>query len=235
VAEGRHCVLITRPEPGAGETAERIRQLGFVPVQAPMLRVKVWPARLPDAGIQAVLATSGNAIDGLSEVNRSVRLLAVGDATADRARVAGFNHVASAGGDAGDLADLVSRLLVAVDGALLLACGRGHGQPLAATLRDRGFRVLRRVVYAAEPVRDLPATALTVLRAGQVRAALFFSADSARQFVLLACRNGLQESAQEVAALAISAPVGVALSVLPWGDVLIAARPNQDELLALLR
>jgi uroporphyrinogen-III synthase len=240
VAEGRRRVLITRPEPGAGETAERIRELGFEPVQAPMLRVKVlrvkvWTGRLPGGGIQAVLATSGNAIAGLSGMNRSIRLLAVGDATADRARAAGFTNVASAGGDAGDLAELVSRSLVPREGPLLLACGRGHGLPLAATLRGAGFRVLRRIVYAAEPVRDLTAPALIALRAGQVRAALFFSAETARQFVLLACRHGLQESVREVAALAISAPVGVALSVLPWGDVLIAARPNQDELLALLR
>ena len=107
MAGGRRCVLITRPEPGAGETAERIRQLGFEPVQAPMLRVKVLPVRLP-GGVQAILVTSGNAIAGLSEIDRSIRLLAVGDATADRARAAGFTDVTSAGGDAGDLAELVS-------------------------------------------------------------------------------------------------------------------------------
>lgn len=246
-------MLITRPEPGAGETAERIRQLGFEPVQAPMLRVKVLPVRLPvrspvrlPGGVQAILVTSGNAIAGLSEIDRSIRLLAVGDATADRARAAGFTDVTSAGGDAGDLAELVSRTLAPSAGALLLVCGRGHGQPLAATLRRplsltgtpgvvEGFRVLRRVVYAAEPVRQLPTAAVTVMRAGQLRAALFFSAETARQFVLLACRHRMQETVRGVAALAISAPAGVALSVLPWGDVSIAARPNQDELLALLR
>jgi uroporphyrinogen-III synthase len=227
-------VLITRPEPGAAETAERIRQLGLEPVLAPMLRVTVLPVRLP-GGVQAILATSGNAIAGLVEVDRSTRLLAVGDATADRARAAGFTDVASAGGDAADLAALVFRTLVPIGGALLLACGRGHGQKLAAALRRQGFRVLRRVVYAGEPVREISVSALTALRAGQLRAALFFSAETARQFVLLANRHRLQESVRGVAALAISAPAGVALSVLPWSDVSIAARPNQDELLALLR
>ena len=227
-------MLITRPDPGAGETAERVRQLGFEPVQAPMLRVKVLP--LPMAsGFQAILVTSGNAIEGIFEIDRSTRLLTVGDATADRARAAGFIDVTSAGGDAADLAALVSRTLAPSAGALLLACGQGHGQKLATDLRHRGFRVLRRVVYAAEPVSDLPEAAVGAMRAGKLRSALFFSAETARQFVSVACRHNLQETVRDVTALAISGPAGVALSVLPWGDVLIAARPNQDELLALLR
>ncbi len=232
--DSRRSVLITRPEPGASETAQRILAMRLEPVLAPLLRVKRLP--LADPGpIQAILATSGNAIAGLSGMHRSRPLLAVGDATAERATAAGFTSVVSAAGDATDLAALARQSLDPAAGPLLLACGRGHGHPLAAALRQQGFRVLRRTVYAAEPEPTLPEAAAAALRADRLRAALFFSAETARQFVSLACRTGLQDSTRGVVALAISAPAGVALSPLPWGDLLIAARPNQDELLALLQ
>ncbi len=95
--------------------------------------------------------------------------------------------------------------------------------------------MLRRTVYAAEPVRALPEPASQALRSDRLRAALFFSAETARRFVALVRLAGLTNSVREVSALAISAPAGVALSPLPWGELLIAARPNQDELLALLQ
>ena len=237
----RRSVLITRPEPGARETAVRVRALGFEPVLAPLLRVKLRPAKLPYPGsIQAILATSGNAITGLAEAGLSATdrgrpLLAVGDATAQRARAAGFAAAESAGGNAEDLASLASRRLDPAGGPLLLACGRGHGLKLAASLRGQGFRVLRRTVYAAEPVRSLPPAAVAALRADRLRAVLFFSAETARQFVALTRGTDLRNSVRGVVALAISASVGIAISVLPWDDLLIAAGPNQDELLALLK
>ena len=229
-------MLITRPEPGGSETAARIRALGLEPVLAPLLAVRLLPARLPEPGtVQAILATSGNAIAGLPPATRICPLLAVGDATAERARAAGFTHVESAGGNALDLATLARRRLKPAAGPLLLACGRGHGLELVTALRAEGFRVLRRTVYRTEPVRSLPEPALAALHAQTLRAALFFSTETARQFVSLIRRAGLKNSVHGVIALAISAPAGVALSLLPWGDLIIAARPNQDELLALLQ
>ena len=235
-AEGRRSVLITRPEPGGSETAAHIRAMGLEPIQAPMLAVRLLPAHLPEPGtVQAILATSGNAIAGLPPETRGCRLLAVGDATAERARTAGFSHTESAGGNATDLIALARRRLKPSAGPLLLACGRGHGLDLAAALRAEGFQVLRRTVYATGPVRCLPAPALDALRADRLLAALFFSTETARRFVSIIRRAGLENSVRAVIALAISAQAGVAVSPLPWGDTLIAARPNQDELLALLQ
>jgi uroporphyrinogen-III synthase len=231
----RRSVLITRPEPGASETAERVLALGLEPVVAPLLQVKSLASCLAvTRPVQAVLATSGNAIAGIAGIDPSRPLLAVGDATAERARTAGFTAVESADGDATTLAALACRRLEPAAGPLLLVCGRGHGLPLATSLRRAGFRVLRRAVYAAEPVRALPPAAVAALQADRLRAALFFSAETARQFVSLTSEAGLMDAVRGAAALAISAPAGVALSLLPWGDLLIAARPNQDELLALL-
>ena len=229
-------VLITRPEPGASETAARVAALGFEPIVAPLLAINPLSTPLPPSGqVQAILVTSSNAIPALPASHRHLRLFAVGDATAQRARSAGFEHVTSADGDAAALAVLVARTVAPNAGPLLLATGRLQGNALSAELRGRGFAVVRRVVYAAEPVPSLPAAADAALSAGALHAAMFFSAETAGTFVHLLQATPLHEAVRTVDALAIGKPAAVALEALPWRHVRVAARPNQDAMLALLR
>ncbi len=231
----RDAVLVTRPAPGAAETAARLHALGFRPVMAPAIRIRAMQANLPDcARVAAVLVTSGQAIPAIPAGFRSRKLFAVGDATASRARQAGFADVASASGDADDLAVLV-RATAAPDATLLLVTGQGLGHALAASLRGAGFAVIRRSVYAPVPMRRLPADARDALRAGDLRAALFFSADSAAHFSTMVARTALRDTVGSTDAVAISAAAAVALEALPWRRILVAARPNQDAMLALLQ
>ena len=227
-------MLVTRPEPGASETASRLAALGFTPVLAPVMTIA--PRALGDAGRpQAVLVTSGNAIPALPAALQAVPLLAVGDATAERARRAGFAIVHSAGRDAEALAILTLSLLNPAAGPLLLASGEGHGMALAATLRRHGFTVRRRIAYAALPAEALPAAAVAALASGAVRAAVFFSPLSARRFVTILQRDMSAEVVRGFEALAISRPTEAALRPLPWRRVRVASHPTQDEMLTLLQ
>jgi uroporphyrinogen-III synthase len=106
---------------------------------------------------------------------------------------------------------------------------------LAADLRARGFRVIRHVVYAATPAAKLPSAAQTALAAGSLSAALFFSAETARHCVKLLLRARLHEAVLTMDAVAIGKPAAVALQALPWRRIRVAAQPNQDAMLALLR
>ena len=150
-------VLVTRPEPGAGETAARITALGLRPIIAPLLMIAQRHATLPpSARVQAIVATSRNAIPALPASHRHLPLFAVGAATARHARAAGFEQVTSAEADAAALAALVAQTCDPLAGPLLLATGQDQGTALATNLRARGFRVVRRVVYAAVPATILP-------------------------------------------------------------------------------
>ncbi len=229
-------VLITRPEPGASETAARVAALGYQPIGARLFEIRTLRAPLPPSGrLQAILATSGNAIPGLPASHRHLPFYAVGDATAARARTAGFVQVVSADGDATALASLVARRCDRHAGPLLLASGRGQGDALAADLRAHGFSVFRRAVYITRPVADLPRIARDAFTAGRLIAALFFSAETARQCVRLLQAARLHEAVRSVDALAIGQPAAVALQALPWRRILVASQPNQDAMLALLR
>jgi uroporphyrinogen-III synthase len=216
-------VLITRPDPAA--TAAAVRGMGFEPVLAPMLTIAAVPAVLPDpAMVQAVLVTSGNALPGLMDF-RASRMLAVGTASAERARGLGFVDVLDADGDAAALAALAVACCDPAGLPLLLAAGEGRGDALAGMLRAAGFRVLRASVYAAQPVAVLPAVAW----AG-VGAALFFSAETARVFVRLA--GGVDVS--RIEALAIGAEAAGVLAGLKWRRIRVAVRPTQEDMLAML-
>jgi uroporphyrinogen-III synthase len=223
-------ILITRPVDQSAQLAARIEALGYRPVVAPMLRVLQRSPSLP-SGVQAILVTSGNALPALPPGDALV--LAVGEATAARARALGFSNVHSAGRDALALAELAERLVDPARGALMLASGAGQGGRLAADLRGRGFRVIRRVCYAAVPVSRFPREAAASLASGEVHAVLFLSAETAAVFVRLLPPE-FHNALASVAALAIGKPAADVLEKLPWLRVCRAENPTLDDVLALI-
>lgn len=224
-------VLVTRPEPGAAETAARVAALGFRPVLAPALVLAPRPVA-PHPPVQAILLPSRAAARALAPSPTPV--LAVGEATGEEARARGFAQVAVAGGDAADLLRRARATLDPAGGPLLLACGRGYSHALAASLRGAGFRVIRRAVYAAAEAESLPPEAVESLRVGNVCRALFFSPRSARCILRLLEQDGLGEAARGIVALALSPRVAAELKPLPWREVRVSPRPHQDPMLELL-
>ena len=228
--QARPSIVITRPLAEATRVAARIEALGFRAVIAPMLDIHPRSPRLPPAA-QATLVTSANALPELAPGD--MPLLAVGDSTAMRARSLGFSNVHSAGRDAVALADLAQRLLDPAAGPVLLASGAGQGGKLAADLRHRGFRVIRRVCYAAVPVRRFPTEAAAGLAAREVHAILFLSAETAAVFVRLLPPE-FHNALASVAALAIGKSAADLLEPLPWLRVCRAQNPTLDDVLALI-
>ncbi len=224
-------MLVTRPEPGATETAAELTRRGYLPIVAPLLRI-VPLGLAPHGHADILLATSGNAIPHLPAARPDIRLLVVGDRTAARARAAGFHNVESADGDAEALAELVQARCTPGT-RLLLATARGQGHHLAAALRAAGYAVQRRAVYAAEPAKSLPDTAMSALVDRRLGAALFLSAETARAFVTLLPQS-LHTCLCGIEALAIGAPTAAALAHLPWRGVRVSAKPTLERVLALL-
>ena len=205
--------------------------LGFEPVIAPVIAIR--PREIAPRGrFDAVLVTSRNAVPALPASLRATTLLAVGSATAERARAAGFADVRDAEGDAAALLAL-TRQTMREGARLLFAHGVGQGDSLAQSLADAGFAMTRRRAYAAGPVRRMPDAARLALQTGQVHAAMFLSAETARAFVRLLPR-GLHGGLADVDALANGEAARQALALLPWRQVRVSVRPTLDEVLALL-
>jgi uroporphyrinogen-III synthase len=219
-------VLLTRPEPGASATAARLREMGFAPLLAPCLTIEPRRSVLPERPA-AIVITSFQAVPALPEAYRNIPAFCVGDATAGRLRAAGFSSVESASGDARDLFRLITARRI--PGMHLLAVGERHGMALARQLRAAEISVVRRAVYAARPIRALPAPVQEALAGGNITAALFFSAETARVFTRMRPAN-----TGTVSAYAISPAVAAALDGLPWAAIHVALAPTEADLLALL-
>jgi len=219
-------ILVTRPEPGASATAARLRQLGHQPILAPCLTITPLPSSLPP-NPAALIITSGQAIPALPASYAGAKVFCVGDATAARLHEAGFHNVESANGDATDLFRLIRTKNL--PGTHLLVTGQGHGLTLTAQLRAAGTKIIRRTVYKASPVKSFPLEAAQALAGGKIKAALFYSAESARAFVRLK-----PENTARIEALALSPAVAAPLQALPWTKIRVALAPTEADLLALL-
>jgi uroporphyrinogen-III synthase len=220
-------IWITRAEPGASRTAEKLRALGHEPVVAPLLQVQVLPGAIDLDGVGALAFTSGNGLRAFAErsadpdFGRALPVFAVGDATAAAARKAGFADVASAAGDL----DALARLIVAQAGRLhgtVLAPGpREPAGDLPGALAAHGVAARPLALYETLPLA--PPTDM-----GLVDAALIHSPKAAERLA------AVMAGAPGPAAYCISPAAAAPLAGRPFARVEWAALPDEDSLLALL-
>ena len=87
-------LLVLRPEPGASATVERARQFGLDAISAPLFALEAVPWKAPDPNeFDGLLLTSANAVRHAGrqlQALLSLKVYAVGEATADAARNRGF-------------------------------------------------------------------------------------------------------------------------------------------------
>lgn len=229
--------LVTRPRQDAAELAAALTARGIEAVIEPLIEIYVRTDPTPDlTGAQAVLCTSANGVRALARLSgeRSLPLLAVGDATAARARTEDFAAVESTGGNVEDLARLARARLRPEAGRLVHVAGSEIAGDLAGELRAAGFEVERLVLYEARPSAALTPPTAQALASGLIDVALFFSPRTAATFIRLADRAGLIDALQNMAAVSISAAADAALGGTRFRERRLAAAPNQPALLAAL-
>jgi len=230
-------VLVTRPRDDAAPLIEALAARGHTAELAPMLSVRPRDDATVDLdGVQALLFTSANGVRALPARNarRDLPVFAVGQATAEAARAAGFAEVESADGDAAALARLVRDRLSPADGTLFHAAGTVTAGELKETLEAAGFAVRRRALYEAVPSAALPDGIRAGLRDGRFDAVLFFSPRTAETFVTLARHADLEAACRGVSAVCLSPAVAAKAAALPWREVRTAGRPERTALLTAL-
>ena len=206
-------LLLLRPQPGLSASAERARQMGLEVIECPLFRVEALAWQAPDpASYDALLLTSANAIrHGGSQLEaiKTLPVHAIGAATADAARAAGFRLLSVGDGDAADLLAGLPHSL-----RMLHLAGEDYRQI------DGSQRVDRRLVYRSAPIEQpgLPALAglVAAIHSPRAGARLAELADERDRTAIAAISDA---AAQEVES--------------GWERVEIAERPNDSSLLAL--
>jgi len=216
-------VAITRVMPDAERTAARVKALGAEPIIAPLLTIIPCGYDTSVGGAQALIFTSSNGVRAFPAVRdaRHLIVLAVGDATAEAARTAGFRDVRSADGDVASLAALTLRDLHPNAGKLIHIGGEHLAGDLSGQLQTAGFSVERRVAYSAQPAHVLPAPLTEKLDI-----VLFHSARAAETFIALGAPH-----AAEMTAGCLSPAVADAAAATAWKRIIVAPAPREDALL----
>ena len=149
-------IWITRTQPAAESTAERVRALGHEAVVAPLLAVKaVDPGPIDLERVAALAFTSANGVRAFADLcgERDLRVFAVGAATAQAARSAGFCTVLSADGDVEALADGIAARKGEMRGVVLHPGAAEPAGDLAEALERRDVPARRLVLYETGPVK----------------------------------------------------------------------------------
>lgn len=230
-------ILITRPAEDSEAFAHELRQHGIETLLDPLLTIEFLDGPpLALHGVQAVLVTSANGIRAFAarETRRAIPVYAVGASSAACARALGFDPVFSAAGDVTALARLVCERLDPSAGAVLHVAGSHLAGDLAGALEKAGFAYRRAVLYEARAASALAPETAAALRAGTIDGIALFSPRTAKTFVALADAAGLADRLRAVTAFCLSAAVAAAARALPWRAVAVAARPEQDALVATI-
>lgn len=217
-------ILNTRPRERQAYMYQRFKS---EVIASPMLEAKAlpWNDKVLD-GADAIVLTSQAAIELSSSHFASTFLpvYAVGSATAQAARCAGFHEVTHATGTAESLLNLID----SVDfesGAYLSA--RHVACDLAL---ERPQRVVRHIVYEMRPVQDLPAQAINVIASGSRFIVPFYSPRALEVFEHLISRVHLESCLTQATAVLIHSRLQSRMTLM-WGRVLIAERPDNESVI----
>lgn len=212
---------MTRTEPGASRTAARLAARGFEPLIAPVLAIRPILQPAPDlTGITALAFTSPNGVAVFADLSadRSLPVFAVGDATAERARQAGFATVASASGALSDLAWLISG---EATGRILVPGARQPAGDLDALLNGAVETVILPIYEATETKATPPADFDAVL------------VHSPRAAQAVAGSLGRTGGAGRLA-VAISAAAAAPLAAAGFAEIRTAGEPTDAAVLLAL-
>jgi len=164
-------IWITRAQPAADVTAERVRAMGHDAVVAPLLEVQVLPDVDVDLrGVAALAFTSANGVRAFADKSgeRGLKVFAVGAATALAARKAGFKSVLSADGDVLALAEGIAVRRNELRGVILHPGALELAGDLSGALEKHRVEARRLTLYETVPAELAPDVAGIVGRCDAV-------------------------------------------------------------------
>jgi uroporphyrinogen-III synthase len=231
-------VLITRPEPGAAQTAKRLQALGFEPVCLPLTEIRPVPPELP-AGrkFDAVAIPSANAIRHaprpLLRAIAGLPVFAVGRRTAEAATEAGFAVPMFGPGYGQGLAALMAGRL-ASGARVLYLCGRVRTRGFEETLHAAGIEAIPVETYDTVVLDYTDKELKTALGGEAFDAVLVYSRVAAKTLAKLTDRSVMSRLLARAAFVCMSTRIAEPLMPIRGERVRVAVELDEDAMLARL-
>ncbi|HAX91057.1 MAG TPA: hypothetical protein DCY07_02465 [Rhodospirillaceae bacterium] len=230
-------LLITRPALLAAPLIERCRSLGYTVFHEPLLTITPTESRRP-ANVKSpiVLLSSRATFEVLAAQKAEIADLmaapcyCVGEKTSETARAFGFTNIKRAAHDGKELAVTFLRQ-ESQKHPILHIGGEDHETTFHDAVSASGWHVVQWPVYKAVAAEELSSGLIGALRGQRLDVALFLSTRTAKTFVNLVQKNGLESCCRHLSAIELSGAVGHALMPLSFRTSLIAAFPTEADLI----
>ena len=236
-------ILLTRPKDDIPALKNKLIERGFTVSACPILDITILPVEEVDSqtsqildAAQAYLFTSANGVRAASHYgltqNPERPVFAVGPATANACKTAGFQTVSEAGGDVRSLVEMIKGTNTPhISGALVHISGRDQTGNLVEQLCDAGYDAASVVLYSADTIPAFPDNIATQLISGEIDAVMFYSSRTAKHFVALTTLAGIKLS---MTAYCLSEAVAKILRQAGVANIKVAATTTEESMLALL-
>jgi len=217
-------VLVTRPEPGLGATVAAAEQMGLNALGYPLFEIVARGWTLGEGEqFDALIVGSANAIrhsGAMIDQIKHLPVYAVGEATADGARKAGFEIASTGTGGLQNVLDAIGAPM-----RLLRIAGADH-VPLIA---PSDVTITTKIAYEAVPI-ELPEPLRALQELGLI--VLLHSAAAARQFVRESRRLALDRSR---ISLAVIGPRVAQEAGTGWRAIHVSEAPSDRAVLEMVR
>jgi uroporphyrinogen-III synthase len=231
-------VLVTRPQPGATKTAERLLGNGFLPLVLPLTKIVPLPVKTPKGKFDAVAVTSANALrqapDKVLQPFLALPCFVVGEATAAAARARGFETVTTGDRDGGSLAQTVGEELCS-GARILYVTGRVRAPDFEHALRKLGMHFRSLMSYDTVLVSYTTEFLIEFFDKGKIDYSLLYSRWGAEEFLRLISQTEIVHRFDNTLIFCLSSRVANALAGVDKALVHVAGRPDEDALFDLLQ
>jgi uroporphyrinogen-III synthase len=235
-------LMVTRPEPDASEQARKLGRMSIDVLVEPMMEIEFLDVEDLNETVgraQALIVTSRNGLRALARspaIGRALgtSVLAVGPASGRLAGELGFEQVHEGAGGAGDLLAVAGEICDPASGPMVHLAGEELAFDLKGELEARGFSVVQPMLYRASASPALSAVAKGALESGGLAGVVLMSPRTAKIYARQIVAEGLEGAIKPLMHFCLSPAVAEQISDLPGARYLVANRPREDDLLALI-
>ncbi len=229
-------ILLTQPRPASERMADALGRRGLACVIEPLLMIEHTHAPRPSGTFGAVWLASSSAADILKTSGEDVsdilplHCFCVGNSAIASAKKAGFVYIHSGAPD-----EIVRQTVESIKGkakSILYVCGDIVDMRPQAILKEHGLALRKWPVYRAASLADFSAETKACFQQKSLSALSVFSRASAQTLVSLVEKNGLKEACSAIIAVGLSQAAADVLKTLPWKELRVAAKPDEEEIFA---
>lgn len=206
----------------------------------PLLDIEIAMPAIPNMKqIQAILFTSRQAPAPFAKECRekgfdpsTMNVLAVGTATADAAREAGFGTITPAAGNATALTKQAKQLFDRKKGPLLYVRGNEISSDIAQILAGDGLIVENFILYQSSMASALPKEAIDAMFVGEIGYVMLYSARTAETLVNLIKQHRMGSACPQIIAICMSQQIAEAARGVQWKSVRVSTAATEEAMIA---